>query len=68
MATKTVSGTYSAGYALSASYSTLSITGSGYIGGSGLLVGSAATVVNYGAIMASAGAGANGIGRLRAMV
>ena len=54
MTTKTISGTYSAGYILHSNYSTVSITSSGSIGGFGLIV-QAATVDNSGRIHASNG-------------
>src|ERR1700733_9566016 len=60
MTTKTLNGTYSAGYTLSGSVSVLSITSTGSIGGFGLVSASLSTIVNYGAIEATA-AGSTGV-------
>ncbi|MEO7027003.1 MAG: hypothetical protein ABI056_05560, partial [Caulobacteraceae bacterium] len=57
MSTKILTGTYSAGYALQAPVSTLSITASGYVEGAGVATASGATsaytVVNDGRIVAA---------------
>src|SRR5580698_4846766 len=60
MTTKTLNGTYSAGYALSGSVGVLSITSTGSIGGAGLVSASLSTVVNCGAIEAGT-AGSTGV-------
>ena len=60
MKTKTISGTYSAGYSLSANFSGLTVAATGSIGGTGLLVANASTVTNFGAIEAGGSVGANG--------
>ena len=56
MTTKTLSGTYSAGYLVSSKYSTVSITHAGRVGGFGLITQVATTVDNAGLIAASHGA------------
>jgi hypothetical protein len=66
MTTKTISGTYSAGYILHSNYSTVSITSSGSVGGFGLIV-QAATVDNSGHLGGTNGAAAlymSGVGSI----
>jgi len=55
MTTKTISGTYSAGYHLSATFNQVSITASGSVGGFGLVTSAFASVVNAGHLEASLG-------------
>ena len=65
MTTKILTGTYSAGYALQASTTVLTITASGYVGGSGVSSVSTANpspaVYNYGHIKAGSGSHSTGI-------
>jgi hypothetical protein len=61
MTTKTISGTYSAGYQLGAGYSAVSITASGSVGGFGLLASANATVFNFGHLEAGVGHDYNGV-------
>jgi len=56
MSTKTISGIYSAGYALGAAYASVDITRTGSIGGTGLVTSALTQVVNYGHLNASGGA------------
>ena len=60
MTTRTITGTYSAGYNLSSGFSEVDITASGRIGGFGLLSSNGALVVNYGRLQATF-SGANGL-------
>ena len=60
MTTKTITGTYAAGYTLAPNYGSISITSSGDIGGTGLLADTPAKVDNSGAIIAT-NAGAAGV-------
>ena len=55
MTSKTLSGTYSAGYHLSASFDAVTITASGSVGGFGLLTSAPTYVLNDGHIEASLG-------------
>ena len=55
MTTKTISGTYSAGYLLNSKYSTVSITASGSVGGFGLVTSAFTSVTNSGHLEASGG-------------
>lgn len=57
MTTKTITGTYSAGYTLSASYSALVATASADVGGKGITVNSVATVTNSGTVADAAAPG-----------
>ncbi len=59
MTTKTISGTYSAGYLLNSSFSTVDITASGSVGGFGLVTSGQAMIQNYGHLEAQFGA--NGV-------
>ena len=65
MTTKILTGTYSAGYTLQSSTTVLSITASGYVGGSGVSTGAGASgapsVYNYGHIKETSGAHGAGI-------
>ena len=60
MTTKMITGTYSAGYTLSPTYSQIRITPSGDIGGAGLSASAVARVLNFGSIVATS-VGANGV-------
>ncbi|MBA3811646.1 MAG: hypothetical protein H0X27_08415, partial [Caulobacteraceae bacterium] len=55
MAFKILTGTYNAGYTLSPTFSVLSITSTGLVGGTGVLASASATVVNAGTVAAGAG-------------
>ena len=59
MTTKTISGTYSAGYLLNGAFSTVDITASGSVGGFGLLTNGNSTIQNYGHLLATLGS--NGV-------
>jgi hypothetical protein len=48
MSTKTLTGSYPAGYALNSKYRTLDIDASAYVGGSGVTAGAVATIANLG--------------------
>ena len=56
MTTKTISGTYSAGYLLSTGFNAVTITASGSVGGFGLVTDAFAAVTNLGHLEASGGA------------
>lgn len=60
MTTRTITGTYSAGYTLSPTYSQIRITPSGDIGGAGLSASAVARVLNFGSIVATS-YGDNGV-------
>jgi len=55
MTTKTIAGTYSAGYLLNSSFSIVTITSSGSVGGFGLVTSALATVKNSGHLQATNG-------------
>ena len=61
MTTKTISGTYSAGYQLNTGYGAVSITASGSVGGFGLVTSANATVFNSGHLEAGVGHDYNGV-------
>jgi fibronectin-binding autotransporter adhesin len=56
MTTKTISGTYSAGYVLNGAFSVVDITSAGSVGGFGLVISATATVQNNGHLQATSGA------------
>ncbi len=56
MTTKTITGTYSAGYLLNGAVNTVSISSTGSVGGFGLVTNAFASVVNAGRLDAADGA------------
>ncbi len=60
MTTRTITGTYSAGYTLSPTYSQIRVAPTGEIGGVGLSASAAANVLNQGSVVAT-GYGVNGV-------
>jgi len=62
MTTRTLVGTYSAGYDLSPAYSRLNITASAFVGGAGVLATGVATVTNHGRIDSGPRAKGGGVG------
>jgi hypothetical protein len=56
MTTKTISGTYSAGYVLNGAFSVVDITSAGSVGGIGLVTSATATVQNQSHLQATSGA------------
>ncbi|HXV00419.1 MAG TPA: hypothetical protein VG166_07965 [Caulobacteraceae bacterium] len=62
MTSKTLTGTYSGGYTLAASYSSLLLTATALIEGAGLSAPAPATVTNRGSILAGVGASGAGAG------
>ncbi len=61
MTTKIINKGYPTGLSVASKYTYVSITSAGSIGGTGLLVGGYATVINYGSVKASASAHDNGV-------
>jgi hypothetical protein len=59
MTTKTITGTYSAGYLLNSSFGVVDITSTGSVGGFGLVTTARATVQNHGHLQSTLGA--NGV-------